>query len=157
MLASRRWRDWNPSAILQECSEHKLTKLTEPLPRPILSVLSVPTLRVSKTFGDMGPIPPCDPTEWRKPFAEWLESACVLNPRCFGGVSSQHNAFCEWEAGRGGVPCNRDTFELLLKESGFLVGEVAGLMLVSGLTFREDAEAVGLRPEAGGNSPSARS
>jgi hypothetical protein len=59
-------------------------------------------------------------------------------------VACLHIAFCEWEAGRGGVSCNRDTFELLLKELGFLMGEVAGVVLVSGLTFREDAEAVGL-------------
>jgi hypothetical protein len=89
-------------------------------------------------------IPPDDPAEWRKPFAKWLNSACVCNPRCFGGVGCLHIAFCEWEAGRDGVPCNRDTFELLLKESGFLMGEVAGVVLVSGLTFREDAEAVEL-------------
>ena len=144
MLASRRWRDWNPSAIFQESPDHKLTKLTEPVPGPILSVLSVTTLSVSKTFAPMDPIPPCDPAEWRKPFAKWLESACVCNPRCFGGVGCLHIAFCEWEAGRDGVPCNRDTFELLLKELGFLRGEVAGVVLVSGLTFREDAEAVGL-------------
>lgn len=88
--------------------------------------------------------PPDDPAEWRKPFAKWLDSACVRNSRCFGGVACLHIAFCEWEAGRGGVPCNRDTFELLLKQLGFLMGEVGGVVLVSGLTFREDAEAVGL-------------
>jgi hypothetical protein len=89
-------------------------------------------------------IPPDAPAEWRKPFAKWLDSACMRHPRCFGGVACLHIAFCEWEAGRGGVACNRDTFELLLKELGFLMGEVAGVVLVSGLTFREDAEAVGL-------------
>ncbi len=89
-------------------------------------------------------IPPDDPAEWREPFAKWLDSACVRNPRCFGGVACLHIAFCEWEAGRGGVPCNRETFERLLTERGFLVGEVAGVVLVSGLTFREDAEAAGL-------------
>ncbi len=70
--------------------------------------------------------------------------SCVRHPRCFGGVGSLHIAFCEWDSGRGRVPCNRDTFELLLEELGFLMGEVAGVVLVSGLTFREDAEAVGL-------------
>ena len=89
-------------------------------------------------------IPPHDPAEWQEPFVRWLNSACVSNPRCFGGVGSLHIAFSEWEAGRDGVPCNRDTFELLLKDLGFLMGEVAGVVLVSGLTFREDAEAVGL-------------
>ena len=89
-------------------------------------------------------IPPNDPAEWRKPLTTWLDSACVRHPRCFGGVSCLHAAFCEWEAGRNRVSCNRDTFELLLKELGFLMDEVDGVVLVSGLTFREDAEAVGL-------------
>lgn len=48
MLASRRWRDWNPPAIFQECPERELTKPTEPLPSPNLSVLSVPSLPVSE-------------------------------------------------------------------------------------------------------------
>jgi hypothetical protein len=89
-------------------------------------------------------IPPDAPADWRKPFAKWLDSTCVRSPRCFGGVSCLHLAFCEWEAGRGGTLCSRDTFELLLKELGFLIGEVDGVVLASGLTFREDAEAVGL-------------
>jgi len=101
-------------------------------------------------------VPSNDPAEWRKPFARWLDSACVRHPRCFGGVGCLHIAFCEWEVRQGEVPCTRDAFEHLLDESGFLVGEVAGVVLVSGLTFREDAEAVGLRPGPGGNSPSAR-
>ena len=101
-------------------------------------------------------IPPDNPAEWRKPFAKWLNSACVRHPRCFGGVGCLHIAFCEWEVRQGGVPCPRDTFEHLLDESRFLVGEVAGVALVSDLTSREDAEAVGLRPGAGGNSLSAQ-
>jgi hypothetical protein len=43
-------------------------------------------------------------------------------------------------AGRGGVPCNRENFERLLVELGFLTGEVAGVVLASGITFREDFE-----------------
>ena len=99
---------------------------------------------------------PDDPAVWRKSFARWLESTCVRHPRCFGGVGCLHIAFCEWEVRQGGVPCPRDTFEHLLDESRFLVGEVAGVALVSDLTSREDAEAVGLRPGAGGNSLSAQ-
>jgi hypothetical protein len=93
---------------------------------------------------DSASIPPHDPAEWQEPFVRWLDSACVLSPRCFGGVACLHIAFCEWESGRGEVPCTRDTFERLLRELGFLVGEVAGLVLVSGLILREDFEAVGL-------------
>ena len=89
-------------------------------------------------------IPTDDPAEWREPFIRWLDSACVLSPRCFGGVGCLHIAFCEWEAGRGGVPCTRATFELLLSESGLLICEVRGAVLVSGLILREDFEAVEL-------------
>jgi len=98
---------------------------------------------------------PDDPAVWRKSFARWLESTCVRHPRCFGGVGCLHIAFCKWESGRGGVPCSRNTFERLLVESGFLTGEVAGVVLVSGLTFREDFE-VYQCPPAGRNSPSAQ-
>lgn len=102
--------------------------------------MSVPILPVSEINAPSASIPPHDPAEWREPFARWLDSACVHSPRCFGGVSALHIAFCEWESGRGGVPCNRETFERLLTERGFLVGEVAGVVLVSGVTFREDFE-----------------
>jgi hypothetical protein len=44
---------------------------------------------------------------------------------------------------RGGVPCTYDTFERLLRELGFLVGEVAGVVLVAGVTFREDLKTAG--------------
>jgi hypothetical protein len=85
--------------------------------------------------------PQHDPDEWRKPFIQWLDSTCAVSPRCFGGVSCLHLAFCDWEIARDEVPCTRDTFELLLSELGFLMGEVSGVMLVSGLTFLEDFEA----------------
>jgi hypothetical protein len=141
MLASRRWRDWNPPEKFQESAECELTKLTKRGQAGVLSVLSVPILDKSKTFDAPASIPPDDPAEWRKPFARWLDSACALSPRCFGGVTALHIAFCEWEDGRGGVPCTRDTFERLLSELGFLVGEVDGVVLVSGLILREDFEA----------------
>ena len=138
MLASRRWRDWNPPAIFQERPERELTKPTEPLPSPILSVLSVPTLPVPEINVPLGNALPHDPTEWREPFTRWLKCACERSLRCFGGVACLHIAFCEWKSGRGGVPCNRETFERLLTELGFLIGEVSGVVLVSGLILRED-------------------
>jgi hypothetical protein len=140
MLASRRWRDWSPSGIIQKSPEHQLTKPTNTFSETFLSVLSVPTLPVSKINAPSASIPPDDPAEWREPFVRWLDSACALSPRCFGGVSVLHIAFCEWKFRRGGVPCNRDTFERLLTERGFLVGEVSGVMLVSGLILRTDFE-----------------
>ena len=90
--------------------------------------------------------PPHDPAEWREPFARWLDSVCVRDPRCWGGVGCLHIAFCEWAVAQNDVPCNRFTFECLLRELGFLLDEVAGVGLVSGLTFREDLESAGLRP-----------
>jgi hypothetical protein len=87
-------------------------------------------------------IPPHDPAEWREPFVRWLDSACVLSPRCFGGVAALHDAFCDWESGRGGVPCVLYVFEQMLNELGLLIGEVAGWVFVSGLILREDFEAV---------------
>lgn len=86
---------------------------------------------------------PADPEEWRGPFVQWLDSTCALHPRVFGGVVALHNAYCEWEIARNGVPCTRETFERLLAELGFLTGEVGGTLLVSGLAFREDVEAAG--------------
>lgn len=86
-------------------------------------------------------IQPLDPAQWRKPFALWLDSSCIRNLRCSGGLRCLHIAFCEWECRRGGVPCTRDTFERLLEESYFLMGEVAGVVLVSGLVLREDLDA----------------
>lgn len=141
MLSSRRWRDWNPPAIFQKCPEREVTKPTEPVPSSLLSVLSVPSLPVSETNTPSDSILPHDPAEWRESFTRWLDFACVRSPRCFGGVGCLHIAFCEWEVRQGGVPCTRDTFERLLTERGFLVGEVSGVLLVSGLTFREDFEA----------------
>src|SRR5271165_4521476 len=109
MLASRRWRDWNPPAILPESTERKLTKPTKPRPSPILSVLSGGTLPISKRFKLSDSIPSQDPAQWREPFVRWLDAACVVSPRCFGGFGCLHIAFCEWDAGRGGLPCSRET------------------------------------------------
>jgi hypothetical protein len=85
-------------------------------------------------------IPLHSPAAWKEDFDRWLDSACACSPRCFGGVNCLHIAFCESVVGQGGVPCTRDTFERQLAERGFLIGEVCGVLLVSGLTFREDFE-----------------
>jgi hypothetical protein len=90
---------------------------------------------------------------WREPFERWMNSVCVQNPRCFGSAHLLHLAFCEWEIGHDDVPCTRDTFDGLLEDSGFLTGEVAGVVLVSGLTFKEDSEAVGFRPGRANGQP----
>jgi hypothetical protein len=58
-------------------------------------------------------------------------------------VTALHLAFCEWEFAQNGVPSDREMFERLLRERGFLIGEVEGTALVSGLALRADVEATG--------------
>jgi hypothetical protein len=87
-------------------------------------------------------ISPHNPEAWRAPFKEWLDSQCTVHQRAFGGLTCLHIGFCEWEQAREGVPCTRETFEALLGEFDFLIGEVEGTLLVSGLIFKDDAELV---------------
>jgi hypothetical protein len=136
MLASRRWRDWNPAENSQKGPECELTKP----PKPFLSVLSVPTLAIFSQESASQSMSTHDPAEWRKPFNRWLKAVCVRHSRAFGGVSCMHLAFCEWAAKNDDVPCTRDTFERLLSELGFLIGEVGGVVLVSGLILRQDLD-----------------
>jgi hypothetical protein len=93
--------------------------------------------------------PAADPTEWLQPFIWWLDADCTLQRRGFGGVDVLHRAFCRWEIGRDGVPCDRQTFIRILEELEFLVAEVEGTMLVSGILLRSDWEASGLDPMHG--------
>ena len=51
--------------------------------------------------------------------------------------------FCEWEINWNGVPCTRDMFVRLVEECGYLVGEVEGTVLISGLALKADVEALG--------------
>jgi len=128
-----KWLDWKPGdEIISVFPQTELTKLTKPTSVSFVSAASGVTKIISA--------PTDHPDAWREPFSRWLDSACVRSTRCFGGASCLHIAFCEWEVQRGRVPSTRDTFERLLTERGFLIGEVAGVVLVSGLTFREDFE-----------------
>lgn len=85
-----------------------------------------------------------DSEEWLGPvrelFVRWLDAACALHQRAFGGVAALQISFCEWLAAQGEAPCDRETFVGLLQELGLLVGEVAGVVMVSGLVLREDFE-----------------
>lgn len=86
-------------------------------------------------------IPAQDPEAWRAPFVEWLKSQCVYHSRGFGGLVCLHRDYCEWEIARNDVPCTRETFTTLLSEAGFLMGEIRGTVLVSGLISKSDAAA----------------
>jgi hypothetical protein len=140
MLATRRWRDWSPLERNEKSPQQEPPKP----PKPILSVLSVPTLAASEKNAESNRVPPHDPEEWRAPFVQWLDSACMRHPRAFGGVAALHLDYCEWEIAHDGAPCTRETFEQLLRELGFLMGEVEGTALVSGLAFREDLGSGGI-------------
>jgi hypothetical protein len=134
MQASRRWRDWTPNETTQVAPECELTKLPKPIS---VSFVSSDPRGFQKNVTSDG-IPPHDPAEWREPFVRWLDSACLYHSRCFGGVGCMHVAFCEWAHANDDVGCNRNTFEGMLEELGFLI--VDGL--VSGVTFGEDLDAV---------------
>ncbi len=138
-LLSRRER-LRRSLDLPDASEQIPAREPRPVPFSLVNLDG----RVPEGIAKSGGIPTADPAEWREPFVQWLDSACAFHPRVFGGVAALHNAFCDWEILQGEVPCNPDTFERLLRELGFLIGEVGGTMLVSGVAFREDVEAAGL-------------
>ncbi len=129
MLASRRWRDWNPPGNIEQGPGNELTKPPKPISVSFVSL----NLGDSETI-EAGGIPPHDPAEWREPFKRWVRSYCAYHPRCFGGIGCLHLAFCKWEITHNGVPCTRETFERMLEESGHLIADG----LVSELILRED-------------------
>lgn len=90
---------------------------------------------------------PADPDAWRKRFGRWLDSDGAFLPRAFGRVIALHRAYCAWELAHNGVPSDLEMFERLLRDCGFLMGEVEGTVLVSGLVLRADVEATGLLPD----------
>jgi hypothetical protein len=165
VAAIDRWRKWRPSGEESgESLEYEPSKPPKPPFEGFEGSVSGQTPIFSDTLdpgaspntAELGSFRPQDTAEWRKPFARWVSAVCVRDPRCAGGVGCLHVAFCEWAIAQDDVPCKRFTFECLLRESGLAIDEVAGVVLVSGLTFREDSEAVGIQAGAGGNSSSAR-
>ena len=165
MAAIDRWRKWRPSDEESgESLKHEPSKPPKPpfegfegsVSGQMPTFSDTPDRGASPKTAELGSFPLQDTAVWRKPFARWVSAACVRDPRCSGGVGCLHIAFCEWAIAQGAVPCKRFTFECLLRESGLAIDEVTGVVLVSGLTFREDWEAVGLSSGGGGDSPSAR-
>ena len=84
MLASRRWRDWMPP---QEIENRPDSTPTKP---PKGSSVSFGGRRSShsRMIAASDAFPSHDPAAWRDPVAEWLNSACMRHPRCFGGVTA---------------------------------------------------------------------
>lgn len=111
---------------------------------PVVGELRKHKVEIIRLLETNSVFPIQDPEAWRAPFAEWLKSECVYHPRAFGGLACLHRDYCEWEIARDGVPCTGETFTALLSESGFLMGEIRGTVLVSGLVFKSDATAQSL-------------
>jgi hypothetical protein len=132
------------NSICLKPSERPASEPEDELPAPANDLPTGPDPRDSVKREEAEEIPSDDPAEWREPFARWLASACVCDPRGCGGVSCLHLDFCEWAIEQKDVPCKRLTFECLLRESRFVIDEVAGVALASGLIFRDDFEAAGL-------------
>jgi hypothetical protein len=90
------------------------------------------------------PLPQVDIEAWRGPFAEWLTSRCAIHPRCNAGLNSLLAKYSDWEIDHVEVPVapTREVFIQLLAERGFSMVEAYGTVLVSGLAFCEDIDAV---------------
>ena len=135
MLEIDRWLKWQPSSKKLDVSPG-----LEP---------SKPSKRPSEGFGgavheetqNFSEHVLSESAALHEDFARWLDSACVRAPRCFAGLICLHGHFCEWAVEQGQLPSTRETFKQMLVDGEFLIGEVAGVVLVSGLTFREDFEA----------------
>jgi hypothetical protein len=115
---------------------------------PILDDLRHHKWEIIRLLESRSAVPLHEADAWRGPFVEWLNAQCVVGPRFFGGLASLHLGFCEWEQARDGVPCTRETFSALLTEESFLIGEIEGTLLVSGLVVKNDAAIYSLPTKA---------
>ena len=145
MLASRRWRDWNPPGNFRESPEHELTKPTKPISVSFVSPTQGHSQEFTASTAPRMPEPLPDPDEWREAFLRWLASECIAHWRLHGNLGGLHVAFSEWEVGQGEVPCSRTVFERLLVEQGWEIHPT--LALVSGLSLRKYVDGSGYFPE----------
>lgn len=130
-----KWMDWQPGdEIISVSPETELTELTKT--NSVSFVSSIP--------GESQIIsPPADGLDaWREPFSRWLNFACVRNARWFTNVNALLRSFAEWQAEHDDWAPDLAVFEALLIERDFLIGEVAGTRLVSGLGFRDDVGSI---------------
>jgi len=131
-----RWRKWRPP---DEKFREFIADGPPKSPEPAFGGLGGSISRQVTNSSDT--LPEHDPAAWREPFGRWLASECARDPRFFGGVGRLHADFCEWAIAVDDVPCKRFVFECLLRESGLLIDEVCGEVLVSGLAFQSDKDA----------------
>jgi len=87
------------------------------------------------------------PEAWMEDFHWWALTQCVFRDRCFGHVRALLRDFCEWQLIRDEVPCTRSTFEVLLRDAGFLFADG----LVYGLLLKADVLA--MEPDDTGTVP----
>jgi hypothetical protein len=71
------------------------------------------------------------------------QPCCLYHQRCFSGVAHLHRAYCEWELSHDDPPCNRETFQTLLLEAGFLIVDT----MVAGVILIEDFDGVRAYPK----------
>jgi len=144
MLASRRWRDWNPPTIFQECPESELTKPTKRDSVSFVSPLQEHSQKFTASSAPRMPEPIYYPDEWRDAFLKWMVSECIAHWRLHGNVGGLHVAFSEWEVGQGEIHCSRTVFEQLLVEQGWEIDPDA---FVPGLSLRKYVDGAGYFPE----------
>lgn len=138
MKLESRWLDWHPSTEkLEKIADTELTKLTKPGSvgfdgaTPAENPTTAPLVdRSMAAF---------DPEEWSIEFHAWASTQCALRDGCSGSVGSLFVHFAEWCVRSGSVPCNRQTFEWLLRDQGFRLadGLVAGLILAADEAHRQ--------------------
>jgi hypothetical protein len=146
VLATNRWRNWQPQAEKSGVS----ARISPPKPpKPTSEGFEGVTQANTTNFVTASEIAPQAQREvaalcldyWRQSFNRWLNSSCLRRPRWFGGLTCLHLSFCEWQSAMKAEPCDRETFIALLCERDYLVGEVEETALVSGLALKEDVRA----------------
>jgi hypothetical protein len=152
MLASRRWRDWKPSEVIDAGSDKEPTKPTKTDSVSFVSTSLGPSqkstppsvIRMPETFPD--------PQQWHDAFLMWIASDCIADRLLHGSIGGLLIAFSEWEVEQGEVPCSRTVFEHLLLEQGWEIDPT--LALVPGLSLRRYVDGTGYFSESqSGQSP----
>lgn len=107
--------------------------------RPLIEELREHKAEIVARISQQEQMPSEDPAAWVEDFHRWALSNCRYQDRRFSMIGALHLDFCEWAPAHDSVPCRLQTFERLLKASGFLIadGWVSGLCLARWLTREE--------------------
>ncbi|MGD0733843.1 MAG: hypothetical protein ABR976_01805 [Terracidiphilus sp.] len=134
MLAIDRWRNWRPS-------DEKLGESLEREPsKPSESTFEGFEGSTSEQIQNFSDRLPDTPNAWREDFIRWARVQCVHREgrEDWGGIACLLLDFAEWCIAHDGVPCTRATFEWLLEDAGFLIGDG----MAFGLVLKADVETV---------------